>query len=382
MIRNEGKVDRILYIEDEKAVQEELSEVLENYCYELLVADDGFQGLKLYKDHSPDIVLTDIRMPRMDGIEMSKKIREIREDAPIIFTTAFSDVEYFQEAIELQVDGYILKPISLDALEKKIGSIIKNLALKRELFDKEQMLLQTSKLASMGEMIGNIAHQWKQPLSVISMSTNNLKVSLELGTELKEEKVLECVRQVSEQIRFLSRTIDDFRGFFQPHKKQEAYNLKKFLDKCVSLVSASFDSNMIKTIRDIDAKINSYGDPNQLLQAVINILNNAKDALKSASDIQEKLVFIVTAIEDDAENIVITIKDNAGGIPQHILPKIFDPYFTTKEDHSGTGLGLYITHTIITQNLKGSIKAENEVFTHDGIEYKGCKFTISLPLAK
>jgi len=382
MILKEGKVEKILYIEDEKTVQEELSEVLENYCAQLLVADDGFQGLKLYKEHLPDIVITDIKMPQMDGIEMSKKIREICEEAPIIFTTAFSDIEYFQEAIELQVDGYILKPITLDSLERKINSIIQNLALKRELFDKEQMLLQTSKLASMGEMIGNIAHQWKQPLSVISMSTNNIKVSLELEGEVKEEKILECTKQVSEQIRFLARTIDDFRGFFQPHKKQEAYNLKKFLDKCISLVSASFDSNMIKTIRDIDTKINSYGDPNQLLQAIINILNNAKDALKSASDIQEKLVFIVTALEDDHENIVITIKDNAGGIPNNILPKIFEPYFTTKENNTGTGLGLYITHTIITQNLQGTITAQNEVYEHEGVEYKGSKFIITLPLAK
>jgi len=136
---------------------------------------------------------------------------------------------------------------------------------------------------------------------------------------------------------------------------------------------------MIKTIQEIDQKINSFGDPNQLIQAMINILNNAKDALSVASNLREKLVFILTVKEDD-EKIIITIKDNAGGIPRNIINKVFEPYFTTKTKEDGTGLGLYITHTIITKKLKGTIKVENEIFTHEGKEYKGACFTITLPL--
>lgn len=373
-------IDTILYVEDEKNVQEELADVIESFCKTLYRADDGFQGLELYKKHTPNIVITDIKMPIMDGIEMCKKIREFGNNTPIVFTTAFSDIDYFQEAIELQVEGYILKPINLDSLEKKLLSIINSLHLQKELLEKEQMLIQTSKLAAMGEMIGNIAHQWKQPLATISMGANNLKAQYELQETLDPSTSLKFADNVLVQVDFLSKTIDEFRGFFNPNKSKEIYNLKKFIDKCVHLVSASFDSNTIKTIQDVDSKIDSFGDPNQLLQAVINILNNSKDALKEASYLREKLVFIVTAKEDHEQNIVITIKDNGGGIPEKILPRIFEPYFTTKEKQGGTGLGLYITHTIITKNLHGSIKAENDIFTHDDEEYKGALFTITLPI--
>jgi len=373
-------VKSILYVEDEKEIQEELAEVLENFCDKLYRADDGFQGLELYNLHHPDIIISDIKMPVMDGIEMSKQIKNMDDKAPIIFTTAFSDVDYFQDAIELQVDGYLLKPINLDLLEKKILCIIDALQLKENLDIKEQMLLQTSKLAAMGEMIGNIGHQWKQPLSVISMSATAMKFLKENG-DLPDEEFYSKCDLINEHAQYLAQTIDDFKNFFNPQQNDQVFNLEKYLHKCVDLVSATFDQNMIKTVKQIDDKINSFGDPNQLLQAIINILNNAKDALKDASNLREKLVFIFT-VTTEKDNIIITIKDNAGGIPETILERIFEPYFTTKSGkENGTGLGLYITHTIITKNLKGNITVENEIFTHEEEEYKGAKFTISLPLA-
>jgi len=206
------KVKSILYVEDEKAIQEELAEVLENFCDTLYLADDGSIGLEYYKKYKPDIVVSDIKMPNMDGIEMSKLIKKEDKDVHIVFTTAFSDMEFFQAAIELQVDGYILKPISLDALEKKLISIINGIDLEREILEKEQMLFQTSKLAAMGEMIGNIAHQWKQPLSTISMSVNNLKADISLN-KLNPDSTLEYANSVESQVKYLSRTIDEFRSF-------------------------------------------------------------------------------------------------------------------------------------------------------------------------
>jgi len=298
-----NKIQSILYIEDEKRIQEELAEVLENFCEILYRADDGFQGLDMYTKYSPDIVITDIRMPLMDGLEMSKKIKKIDPKSQIIFTTAFSDVDYFQEAIELQVEGYLLKPINLELLEKKILDIIQTIHLKQELLQKEQMLLQSSKLAAMGEMIENIGHQWKQPLSIISMSATGMKILKENGELSDDEFNLKC-DLINEHSQYLAQTIDDFKNFFNPKRNDKIFNLQKYLHKCVDLVSASFDQNMIKTIKDIDSKINSFGDPNQLLQAIINILNNAKDALKNASLLREKLVFIFTVITEN-KNITL-----------------------------------------------------------------------------
>lgn len=374
------KVNSILYVEDEKFIQEELGEIIETFCETLYTADDGVQGIKYYDTYKPDIIITDIRMPIMDGIEMCKQIKKKNQDIPIVFTTAFSDVDYFQEAIELQVEGYLLKPISLELLEKKLLKIIENIELKKELFEKEQMLLQSSKLASMGEMLANIAHQWRQPLSAISTTATGMKLLKETDN-LPDEQFYKNCDIINDSTQYLSKTIEDFRSFFSPKNSLEVFNLHKYLNKCVDLVSASFDNNMIKTIKQIDEKINSYGDPNQLLQALINILNNSKDALKEASGIYQKLVFIITVKEDTENHIIITIKDNAGGIPEKVLPRIFEPYFTTKDSQSGTGLGLYISHTIITKNLQGTIKAENEVFEHEGQSYKGAKFTITLPLS-
>ena len=372
------KVEKILFVEDEKNIQTELEEYLQQHCYQLLLADDGFQGLELYREHQPDIVISDIRMPLMNGIEMCKEIRKINTKVPVVFTTAFSDVQFFQQAIELQVAGYILKPIDLDQLDQKLSDVIDQVLLGYELRDKENMLLQSAKLASMGEMIGNIAHQWKQPLSVISIDVNNIKMDCELG-DVEVTRLQKYADHIGEQVSYLAKTIDDFRGFFKPTNTSATYNVKEFIDKCIVLVKASFDENTIKAIQEIDDNINSYGDPYQLTQALINILNNAKDALKQAEGLRKKLVFIVTASADDNNNLVITIKDNAGGIPSSALPHVFEPYFTTKEHLGGSGLGLYISHTIITRNLKGSIRAENDVFEHEGNTYKGAKFVIKLP---
>lgn len=372
------KVEKILFVEDEKNIQAELAEYLQQHCYQLILADDGFQGLELYREHEPDIVISDIRMPLMNGIEMCAEIRKINSKVPVVFTTAFSDVQFFQKAIELQVAGYILKPIDLDQLDRKLSDVIDQVLLGYELRDKEGMLLQSAKLASMGEMIGNIAHQWKQPLSVISIDVNNLKMDCELG-DVEIPRLQKYADHICEQVSYLSKTIDDFRGFFKPSNATAAYNVKEFIDKCIILVKASFDENTIKAIQDIDDNINSYGDPYQLTQALINILNNAKDAFKQADGLRNKLVFIVTASADDDDNLIITIKDNAGGIPNSALPHVFEPYFTTKEHQGGSGLGLYISHTIITRNLKGTIRAENDVFEHEGETFKGAKFTITLP---
>jgi len=202
-------IKSILYIEDEKEIQEELAEVLEIFCEELYRADDGFQGLELFEKYHPDIIVTDIKMPIMDGIEMSKKIKESNPAMPIIFTTAFSDVDYFQEAIELQVEGYLLKPINLELLEKKILEIIDTIHLKEELATKEQMLLQSSKLAAMGEMVGNIGHQWKQPLSAITMSATSMKILKETG-QLADEEFYEKCDLINNYAQYLAQTIDDF----------------------------------------------------------------------------------------------------------------------------------------------------------------------------
>jgi signal transduction histidine kinase len=375
------KTASILYVEDEKGIQEQLAEVLQEYCDELYLADDGIQGLLQYRQHAPKIVVSDIKMPVMDGIEMVRQIKAMDKDARVIFTTAFSDYDFLQSAIEMQVDGYILKPIDLERLEEKLTRIIRDIMNEEELEEKERLLVQQSKLAAMGEMISNIAHQWRQPLGAISAMVSAVQVEAALNGSISEDRINECVHDVQEQTSYLSQTIDDFRHFFSPHNDSEPYHLWEFINRCVGLVKASFDNETIELITEIDESIENMGDPNQLTQALINILNNARDALKAVEGLQKKLVFLFSVTTGDHDQAVITIRDNAGGIPEAVIGHIFDPYFTTKFKSQGTGLGLYITHTIITRNLGGSIEAVNDVFEHEGETYKGAKFIIKLPIA-
>ena len=371
-------LESILYVEDEKIVQKDIAEILEDYCETLYLADDGKQGYAQFIKHNPELIITDIRMPFMTGIDMSKEIRKICKDVNIIFITAFNDTDYFQEAIELQVNGYILKPTKIKLLINKIEDITKQIYLKKELKQKEEMLIQQSKMASMGEMIGNIAHQWKQPLSVISAFASAIQIDCDMDT-VEKDKIEECSQVTLDQIEYLSATIDDFKDFFKPSHSSQSFNLKKYIEKCINLVKAAFDSNTIELRENIDEKINSYGHPEYFIQAFINILNNAKDALKSIKNIEEKLVFICT-IETKDEFVEMYIRDNAGGIPENIIDKVFDPYFTTKD--KGTGLGLHITKSIITKNLNGKINVKNIEFIHNGVKYKGAEFKITLPLDK
>ncbi|PLY10359.1 MAG: hypothetical protein C0626_05080 [Arcobacter sp.] len=220
------KIKSILYVEDEINVQNELAEFLENFCDNLYTANNGFEGLELFKKYTPEIIITDIKMPTMDGLEMTTKIKEISEDVSIVFTTAFSDVLYFQEAIELQVEGFILKPISLDALDKKLCNLISSYELKKELEEKEQMLIQSSKLAAMGEMIGNIAHQWRQPLSMISTIATSYELKKELGEEINLNNFINDMDTINKNAQYLSHTIDDFRSFFTPTFINKKYSLK------------------------------------------------------------------------------------------------------------------------------------------------------------
>jgi diguanylate cyclase (GGDEF)-like protein len=140
------KVKSILYVEDESEIREALSDVLEEYCDEIYIAENGQEGIELYKEHIPDIVVSDIKMPIKNGIEMAQEIKELNKDAHIVFTTAFSDTEFFQEAINLQVDGYIIKPIDLDLLENKLLAIIDDLYIKREFSIQYQMLNEIASL--------------------------------------------------------------------------------------------------------------------------------------------------------------------------------------------------------------------------------------------
>ncbi len=242
--------------------------------------------------------------------------------------------------------------------------------------EKETLLYEQSKMASMGEMIGNIAHQWRQPLSVISTASTGIIMQKEYGL-LDENKLIETCTSINNNAQYLSKTIDDFRNFIKGDRTKKIFSLKYDIDSFLHLVNGSIKSNNIHIVLDIQENINIDGYENELIQCLINIFNNAKDVLIEKEK-NNRLIFISTSTQND--KAIIKIKDNAGGIPKDILPKIFDPYFTTKHKSQGTGLGLHMTYNLIVDGMGGTIEASNVNYEYENEEYIGAEFVISLPM--
>lgn len=239
----------------------------------------------------------------------------------------------------------------------------------------EQELMKSEKMAALGEMIANIAHQWRQPLSVISTGVTGMQVQKEYGL-LNDEEFNKTCQAINDNTQYLSKTIDHFRDFIKGETQKVEFNLRENINNFLILIEGSVKMNNIKIILQLDEniKINSY--PNELLQCLFNIFNNAKDAFLE-KEIEDKYIFISSEIKKD--QVIIKIKDNAHGISNSALPHIFEPYFTTKDKTKGTGLGLNITYNLVTKGMNGTIEAYNVSFTYNKNEYTGAEFRIQLP---
>ncbi|QDM00695.1 sensor histidine kinase [Aliarcobacter butzleri] len=223
--------------------------------------------------------------------------------------------------------------------------------------EQEQLLIQQTRLAAMGEMIGNIAHQWRQPLNALGLILQNLKFSYEIG-ELDEKMIDKSVKKATMLTENMSKTIDDFRNFFRPNKAKENFKINEGITKAIELIESTFEHNNIKLEKDFaSSEIEFFGFANEFSQVILNLLTNAKDAVLE-NKIENPLIIIQTKIDD--EYIYISIKDNGLGIKDEIINKIFEPYFTTKDEGKGTGIGLYMSKIIIENNMNGKIEVKNE----------------------
>lgn len=257
----------------------------------------------------------------------------------------------------------------------KKATIIKE--QKEKLTLKNVQLMHADKMASMGEMLENIAHQWRQPLSVISTASSGLELQLDYTDKFSKKTLKDGLTLINEQSQYLSRTIDDFRTYFFQDKIRKEFDIEGTIEKTLYLANSrikKFDINIIKNIQNI--KITSL--ENELIQVFLNILNNAIDKLKESNS--EKYIFITTKKEDN--RLMIDFKDNGGGVSKEIINKIFEPYFTTKNKSIGTGIGLYMSYEIITKHFKGKIKVNNTSYTFKNSNFSGALFTMILPLSE
>ena len=234
--------------------------------------------------------------------------------------------------------------------------------------EQERMLIHQSRMAAMGEMIGNIAHQWRQPLNALGLLLFNFKDAYQYN-ELDEAFLEKNIATGSRLIQNMSSTINDFRNFFQPDKEKRAFSALEKVNEAVALVGSSFQHNNIIIHIDALDDLMLSGFPNEYSQVLLNLLSNAKDAiLKNCSEHSGRVDIVLARLGGQG---CISVTDNGGGIPADIIGRIFDPYFSTKE--KGSGIGLFMSKMIIESNMNGSITAKNIG--------GGAEFTVSVPLA-
>jgi|GEM_PF-1107378 len=374
---------------------------LEALLQEINIEDDGFSSLNIIKASNGadaleilislkvDLIILDIQMPNMNGFEVAKYIKMNRytKDIPIIFLTAFfKKDDFLQQGYDMGAVDYFTKPINEKEFRNRIKLYI-NICIKTNTLNylnttltkqiekevmqnkqKEQHILSQSKLAQMGEMISMIAHQWRQPLTAISSTANNLSFKLMLDEYDKEEFAKE-ITLISEYSQHLSKTIDDFRSFFKSDKQKEKVNITNIINSTLDIVGTSIKNKNITIVTNLSYQEAVYTFPNEIKQVVLNFLKNAEDNFIE-KNIANPIITIETYCNENKE-FVLSVKDNGEGIPEEIIDKIFDPYFSTKKAKDGTGLGLYMSKLIIEEHCKGKLTVQNDS--------EGIVFSITFP---
>ena len=236
---------------------------------------------------------------------------------------------------------------------------------------KTNMLFHQSRLASMGEMISNIAHQWRQPLNTISLVLQNLKLGYALNN-LDKQKFDSSMEQIDGSLKYMSDTITTFRNYYKTNQEEQVFTSKEVIDEAVSVVGNSLEDSGIKTIVDTTINEEIHGYKNELTQVIVNILGNAKEIFKKRNTANPQIN--IKTSKPHNNKLLISIQDNGGGIEKDIINQIFDPYFTTKHKDQGTGLGLYMSKIIIKDKFKGELSAINVK--------NGARFDIELNIHK
>ncbi len=370
----------ILIVDDVEANLISLEALLEGIDdFNIIKASGGEEALDIVLSQKINLIILDIQMPIMDGFEVAKllKSNKLTKEIPVIFlTAAFKSDEFIQKGFSLGAVDYLTKPIDENQFINRISLYVKLIKSVEQNRQKDKALYEATKMASMGEMIGNIAHQWRQPLSIISTCATSSILHKQLDL-LSDDRFDKNMNIINDNVQYLSKTIDDFRGFIKGERESEDFRIQDSINSFINLVQGSIKNHYINVIKDIpdDLEIKD-GYYNELVQCYLNIYNNSKDALKLIEDEDDRYLFIDAYKQND--KIIIKFTDSAGGVNKDIIDKIFEPYFTTKHQKQGTGLGLSMTYNLITKGMEGTIEATNKEFIQDNKNYKGLEIKITL----
>lgn len=262
-----------------------------------------------------------------------------------------------------------IKTVELENMNEHLRELVQKEVSEHR--NKEQMLVQQSRMAAMGEMIGAIAHQWRQPINAIGLLVQDFEDAFEFG-EMDKEYVKTAIMSIMQNINFMSQTIDDFRNFLKPSKEKLNFDIKAAIEEIMSMFEGILKKAAIEiTLENAEGTFLRTGYPNEFKQVILNIINNARDAIVSCrkkGQIGKDTHGVIKislekkagdAAQDGDDKVIIYVRDNGGGIPEDVISRIFDSYFTTKPDDKGTGIGLYMSKTIIENNMGGRLSARN-----------------------
>lgn len=283
----------------------------------------------------------------------------------IVISSASSMYMTLKQSIELQ-ELYAASQKELKEFNKTLEEkVAKAVEYNRQ---KDQQMLEQSRLAQMGEMISMIAHQWRQPLSAITAATGTMTINIELG-QFDPQEIQDDIKRINTYVQYLSTTISDFRNFFKPDKEKHSTSLHEIVHRSIQIIGNMLEKEGIKLELFLESKTEFTSYPNELQQVVINLLKNAKDVFNENKIESPRILIKTVTLKNEVQ---LSVRDNAGGIPENNLQTIFDPYFTTKEKSDGTGLGLYMSKLIVEDHCSGKLGVEN-------IDDGAC-FTLSLPI--
>ncbi len=433
----------VLFVEDEELLRAIYERILEKYVERLYVAQNGKEGLEVYEKEKPDLIITDIQMPVMDGLEMIDVIRKEDQRVRIVILSAYGEAEYFMDAIKIGVNSFLIKPVETKKLISLVEELGKGIVLQKELMAQElkrkeaeenlrklneelekiieertkdlqheirekilaedelkqlnltlekrvkkelkkrekqqQLLIQKSKLESMGELSAGMAHEINQPLGSISMGLDNMLFKLSVDG-ISQDYLVKKINALFDDIDRIRQIINHVRVFSRDQQVAaiEVVNVKDVIKNALSLVEAQYVNHNVEI--DLNLGKNeclTSGNKYRLEQIILNLLSNAKFAVDEKqvliNDIEYRKIITINSFSD-IDNVYIEIVDNGTGISPETQENIFDPFFTTKDVENGTGLGLSVTYGIVKE-MKGEINVESEV-------NKFTKMTVLLPKHK
>ncbi|MDF1881153.1 response regulator [Sulfurimonas sp. MAG313] len=362
----------VLYVEDQKDIQVELIDILSLFVDEVQMASNGQEGYDIFQSTRPDLIITDIQMPIMSGIDMITKIRKVDANIPIIVTSAFNETEYLLKAIDLGVEHYLLKPIIVNKLEACLNKIKAHLFEKRELVAyrnnleerikkeialreaKEALLIEQNKSYEIGQMVSVIAHQWKQPLHHLNLLIEDLGMEYDYQP-LSPEYIKDFIKKGTNRIQFLVSTMNNFLSFYKTNKTKTYFHVSHTVKEVALFLEMSYKSQGINIDIIINNDFTLYGLENEFQQVILNLINNAKEAFDGQKRLDAKITIVIST---NSKKGNFKVKDNAGGIKDEDISKVFELEFTTKNE--GNGIGLYLVKKIIEERFGGYVHVDNQ----------------------